>query len=161
MNTSGPDLLRRLSGGVTPAGTPHRERAGTGSSLRFDTELVLAAAAQTRSGLPVRIPAALRAGVSDADRLVLSDAADRASAEGIDHALVLLGDRAFRLDVTGRAVTDAPAAQETVISGIDGVIRPGAERGAEPADSSPLGPARVVRNSSLIDSLSRDERAGA
>ena len=157
MGEDGPSLLRRLAGGVRPIGAPGgtdppapRDRA----TLDFAGMLSRAAGGGLRSDLPVRVPPALRDALDEAAHERLSDATDLAAAEGIARALVLFGGRMFRVDVPSRSVIDAPDAQQPVIAGVDGVVRadrpdPGASRGPEP------GPARVVRNASLINALAR------
>ncbi|MCC5822985.1 MAG: hypothetical protein LAT64_07155 [Phycisphaerales bacterium] len=157
MGADGPSLLRLLAGGVRPVGSPDPQAPPGRTTLDFPGLLDRAAAGSVRSDLPVRIPPAIRGSVDEAIHARLSDAADAAAAEGVDRALVMLGERMFRLDVDARAIIDAPDAQEKVITGIDGVvIRDAGGPSEEPRPSS--GPARVVRNASLIHTLAREGR---
>lgn len=150
------ELLRLLSGGVQPVegGTPTTRDRFT---LDFGAMLGRAQAGSLRTGLPVRVPLGLTPGVDETVRAELSEAADMAQREGIERAMVLVGRRGFRVDVRRREVIDAPDAQASAVGGIDGfVLRSPGETGEEdkPAPPPPAtGPARVVRNTTLIDTL--------
>lgn len=162
MGDEGPSLLRRLAGGVHPVG-PGPDAAPAGPrdrvSLDFSAMLSDAADGRLRSDAPVRVPPALRGSIDDPDHRRLSDATDLAASEGIGRALVLFGGRMFRVDVPSRSVIDAPDAQQATITGVDGVVRADKPEPGGVADAG-LGPARVVRNASLINALSRADGPG-
>lgn len=146
------DLLRRLAGGVHPV-----ERATTPApDGDFSWMLDLARRGRLTTDLPVRVPLGLTPGVDDRVRHELSIAADMAESEGITRAVVLVDDRAFRVDVRTRTVIDAPDAQITAVGDIDGLVVRHADPSPTPAPPTAppaTGPARVVRNASLIDAL--------
>jgi hypothetical protein len=155
MDPSASSLLRRLGGGVGPpthalsAGAP-----GDRETLDFALLLDQARSGRLRSGIPVRVPDALATGLDDVARERLSQAADAALSEGLSRALVLLGGRMFRLDVGARSVVDAPAPDQAVVAGIDGVVRASADAPSPPGVThGRIGPARLVRNPSLIHAL--------
>lgn len=146
------DLLRRLAGGVHPV-----ERASPPAPEgEFSWLLDQARRGELTTDLPVRVPIGLTPAVDDRVRRELSVAADMAESEGITRAVVLVDDRAFRVDVRTRTVIDAPDAQIAAVGDIDGlVIRPtdpAATQAIPPAPPA-TGPARLVRNASLIDAL--------
>lgn len=146
------DLLRRLAGGVHPV-----ERASLPAPEdEFSWMLDQARRGQLTTDLPVRVPLGLTPGVDDRVRHELSVAADLAQSEGITRAVVLVDDRAFRVDVRTRTVIDAPDAHITAVGDIDGLVIRHADptsTPAVPAAPPATGPARVVRNASLIDAL--------
>lgn len=155
-------MLRALAGGVCPVdGMPPRVRDAPRDreTLDFDRLLGQAAAGTLRSWLPVRVPHALVPEVDGPTHDALAEATDRAATEGIRHAAVLLGSRLFRVDVAARSVIDAPPAQERTVRGIDGVVigdgsNADAPGGTPEHVSGPAtGPARVVRNASLAQTL--------
>lgn len=165
-------MLRVLAGGVRPVdGSPPIPAGGLRDrdTLNFGLLLDRAAHGALRSGVRVRLPHALRGDVDEKTVDALSEAADLASAEGIRRAAVVIGSRLFRVDVAARSVVDAPDAQQTAITGIDGLVRAplatDAPEAGDPAGamvSGPSdGPARVVRNASLARALADVGEAGA
>jgi hypothetical protein len=155
VDPSATSLLRRLGGGIgPPAHAPSAGTPGDRDTLDFALMLDRARTGRLRSGIPVRVPGALATGLDDAARDRLSEAADAALSEGLSRALVLLGGRMFRLDVGARSVIDAPGPHQAVVAGIDGVVR---VSGGAPPHGGPtpdrIGPARLVRNPSLIHAL--------
>lgn len=171
MSPGSGSLLRALAGGVHPVDTP--ASVGPASppdreTLDFGLALAHAREGELRTGLPVAVPPALRAGIDRATGDSISDATDRAAAMGIDRALVILGDRAFRVDIGARAIIDAPNGGPA-ITGIDGVVRVPSPGGSNPTAGpdrpghtndphhptmpNATGPARVVRNTSLLNTL--------
>lgn len=155
-------MLRRLGAGsvrfdvsTTDASAGPRAGGAVGSG-DFGVLMEQALRGDLRSDLPVRVPAALK-GQIDAGLLArIAEATDLAASEGIRRALVLAGGRTFRVDVGARSVIDAPGAQQSAVGDIDGMVRVPAASGGPPApaDSQPAdGPARVVRNTSLLHVL--------
>lgn len=142
-------LLRLLAGGVRPAGAPEPARSPDGGPFDFSAALDAAVRGRLRSGAPVRLPKPLAEGVDDGLRKALSVAADEAAAHGLERVLVTAGNRSFRVDVNARAVIDAPDPGARLVDGIDGLIRADAK---DPLASGPAGPgpARVVRNASML-----------
>ncbi len=153
MNDGSVSLLRMLAGGVLGFDTPSREPAGNPGAAGFGAMLESASRGELRSDLPVRIPAALEERVDPELRPRISEAADLAASEGIRRALVLVGGRMFRVDVASRSVIDAPGAQSRAVGDIDGVVRAGGSSAGPAASDRRPGPARVVRNASLLRAL--------
>lgn len=151
-------LLRQLSAGVRvydapPGAGVQATRTDDPTASGFHAMLDLASRGELRSDLPVRVPPALDGQIDRALLDQLSDATDLAASEGIGRALVLAGGRTFRVDVGSRTVIDAPGAQESAVAGIDGVVRVGSGPDARSVTPDPMpadGPARVVRNTSLL-----------
>lgn len=155
MNIPPNELLRRLAGGVHPAPSAQgvdgvRDRP----TLDFRAMLDRATAGTLGTGLPVRVPGGLTPPVEKDQLQGLSQGADRAQREGIERALVELGGRTFRVDVRERSVIDAPDAQLSAVGGIDGYVRVGSEADSA-GQQGRIGPARVVRNVSLLEALAR------
>jgi len=162
MNVPPNELLRMLAGGVNPVARASAVDTSGGSSLDFRAMLEKAAGGELKTGLPVRAPLGLSPPIGAGEQDALSVAADRAQAAGIDRALIQLAGRSYRVDVRERAVIDAPDAQLRAVGDIDGYVRAGdaAEKSPDQAgsrafDRGAIGPARVVRNTSLIDALAR------
>ena len=163
MSPGSGSLLRALAGGVRPVDPPVSAAASSPpdrDTLDFGAMLDRARGGGLRTGLPVSLPAPLKGAIDTATGEQLSAAADDAAAMGIDRALVLIGHHAFRVDVGARAVIDAPPGDQHTITGVDGVVRvpsshdPTANANPlSPAQSPATGPARVVRNTSLLDTL--------
>jgi hypothetical protein len=158
MNVPPNELLRMLAGGISPVARSPSVRFDDGASLDFRAMLEKATRGNLTTGLPVRIPSGLSPPVSLAEHDSLSLAADRAQAAGIERALVDLGGRTLRMDVQERQVIDAPDAQLRAVGGIDGYVRGMSDARERPdlgISGTALGPARIVRNQSLIDALAR------
>ncbi len=162
MSDASVSLLRRLASGVrgfdgdaaSAAGVPH-----AGAASEFGALLEQATRGTLRSGLPLRLAPGLSEPVDASMLDRLGAAADLAAAEGAERVLVMAGERTFRVDVATRTVIDAPAAQTQVVVGIDGVVRaPTADgRGGGGGTHQADGPARVVRNGSLLRVLAGSE----
>lgn len=150
MNEGSVSLLRMLAGGVLGFDTPSRDPAADTESIGFDSMMEKAFRGELRSELPVRVPPALEERVDATLRPLLSAATDLAASEGIRRALVLVEGRMFRVDVASRSLIDAPGAQSRAVGDIDGVVRAGGSPTAVSASDRHSGPARVVRNTSLL-----------
>ena len=147
MDTRAASLLRRLAGGVRPVdGPPPRT---DGPAADFTVHLRLAREGVLRTGLAVSVPASVL--LDDAEREALSEAADEAAAMGVAVALVQVGERCFRVDLAERAVVEEVPPERRVVADIDGLVRPAPDPGD--VRQGPGGPARVVRNASLVRSL--------
>lgn len=163
MSPGSGSLLRALAGGVRPVDAPVSAAASSPpdrDTLDFQGLLDRARQGELRTGLPLALPVSLRGGIDRATGERLSAAADDAAAMGIDRALVLIGEHAYRVDVRARAVIDAPPEDQHAITGVDGVVRvpsphdPAAGAPTpSPAHGPAAGPARVVRNTSLLETL--------
>lgn len=118
------DLLRVLGSGVRP-GADAPARAGRGPS--FADLLGRAREGTLETGLPVSVAdgAAIDLSREQLDRL--SAVVDRAHAAGATRIVVMMDGLALDVDVLSRRVL-GPAAldDETVLTGIDGVVRLGA-----------------------------------
>ena len=153
MRGNSAELLGRLAGGIRPLGDAADLPEPQARGLLFDDMLGQAREGRLRSGLPVRVSPGMSPGLSPADLEALGVRTDLAQAEGIRRALVQVGGRTFRVDVASRTVIDAPDAQRGPVSGIDGVVLSNAGGGRESGGGHAGGPARVVRNASLLDAL--------
>lgn len=155
MTTPSGQLLRTLSGGVSPCSpeSADRPRSDDAGPLNFTAMLEQARESIIYSDLPVRVPVGLSPPLDEAARAGLSRATDRAEAEGIDRALILLADRSFRVDVRSRRVIDAPDARLAAVGGIDGFVLGATDANAAAIAPLPTGPAWRVRNASLTDAL--------
>lgn len=152
MNVPPNELLRMLAGGVNPAGRTVPVRQPADGAMDFRAMLEKAAGGELNTDLPVRVPRGLAPPLEPTQHARLSNATDRAQQHGIARALIDLGDRSLRVDVQERSVIDAPDAQLRAVGDIDGYVR--AHKDAdEPPAHEPRGPARVVRNTSLINTL--------
>lgn len=153
-------LLRMLGGGVRRFDAPSSNPTLNSEAPGFAVMLERAAQGELRSNLPVRTPATMEPVDPDL-RSRLSEATDLAASEGIRRALVLVEGRMFRVDVASRSLIDAPGAQSRAVGDIDGVVRAGGSPTAASASDRHSGPARVVRNTSLLRVLAEQpERAG-
>ena len=152
-------MLRRLGAGsvrfdVSTADASLGTRAaGADGSGDFGLLMEHALRGELRSDLPVRVPPELKGQIDPGLLALIAEATDLAASDGIRRALVLSGERTFRVDVGTRSVIDAPVAQQSAVGDIDGMVRvPPASTGS-PASAGPLladGPARVVRSVSLL-----------
>ncbi|MEM9373781.1 MAG: hypothetical protein AAGA55_09070 [Planctomycetota bacterium] len=150
------ELLRMLSGGVVPAARPVQAPDRVDPAADFGAMLRKAQRGELRSDLPVTVPRGLSPALDQPERARVAEATDLAQREGISVALVDLGDRSLRVDVRERAVIDAPDAQLRAVADVDGYVRApaaGDKALSETVSAAAAGPARVVRNPSLIDAL--------
>jgi hypothetical protein len=159
MSSGSFSLLRLLGAGAmgfdTPAGggLPDPRVRDAAAPSDFGAMLESASRGELRSDLPVKVPPALDGQIDRSLLDQISTATDLAASEGIRRALVIAGGRTFRVDVGARSVIDAPGAQQAAVGNIDGVVRAAPTAGIPPGrtDAVPAdGPARVVRNTSLL-----------
>lgn len=150
MNEGSVSLLRLLTSGVRGFDAQAGEATVGPRESAFATMFAKAARGELRSDLPVRVPAALDNQIDRSLREQISGATDLAASEGISRALVLAGERMFRVDVASRTVIDAPGVQRIAVGDVDGVVRMGQESPVISARELTDGPARVVRNISLL-----------
>ncbi len=148
MDTRAASLLRRLAGGVRPVDAP-ATRADRPATTGFTAHLRLAGESALRTGLAVHAPASVP--LDDAERAALSEAADEAASMGVAMPLVQVGGRCFRVDAVERSVVEEVPDARRVVADIDGLVRQAPDTGDARAAS--VGPARVVRNASLVRSL--------
>ncbi|MEO1513341.1 MAG: hypothetical protein AAFU70_14805, partial [Planctomycetota bacterium] len=128
-------LLRMLGSGVQLVGDIARSLGGAESieSRGFEDLLSAARDGRIESGAAVRIGGGVDLQLTDGQAERLSAAADRAQAEGVDRALVLLDGMALELDVRERTVVgEARLDSPGVIRGIGSVIRAEPDPHAEP-----------------------------
>ncbi len=100
-------------------------QAGAGSSISgqsFETLLQQAQGGQLSSGQPVKIASGVDLSLSDEQQAELNAAADKAQLQGAQSALVLVGDKAYSLDVATRTITGSANPDQGVISGFDTAI---------------------------------------
>jgi hypothetical protein len=144
VTVSGTDWLKKLGSGVRPAGvegtTPRGGVGGAGGAgdavaADFARLLKQAREGQVSSGLSVSVDESVQVSLSDEQLARLSRAADRAEAEGLSSAVVMLDGMALLMDVGARRVTGVVDGRKlSAIPGIDGVVTaPGA------ADEAGLG----------------------
>lgn len=136
MNISSTDLLRRLAQG---SGACSGSSCSTGSAggVDFAALLAQARAGQTESQLPVSIDSQAGVELNDDQLRRLGQAADRAEAQGLSHAVVLLDGQALTVDVGARRVTGkVDPSKPAALAGIDGVVTaPAAEASTDGADT--------------------------
>lgn len=150
-------LLSKLGAGVDPTDRPR-------DPISPEFADVLARVNDGRSsGIPVSIDPMITR--PDLDTDAIARATDLATIRGVRSALVDLGGSILRVDVSQRRV-DAHFEPHTelVVDGIDGYVRtrsrPSSDDQAPPASTearAPMskdGPARVMRNASLVHALS-------
>ncbi|GJM19104.1 MAG: hypothetical protein DHS20C14_13170 [Phycisphaeraceae bacterium] len=130
MTPVGNDLLTLLGSGIRPAGVDSAGASSRGAGAAaqadgpgFAALLHAARAGELGSGMPVEIEPALRLELTEEQTARLEKAADRATSEGADRAVVVLDGKALVLDVEGRRVIDAKAIDEIgALTNIDAVI---------------------------------------
>jgi hypothetical protein len=126
----------------------------------FSDLLARAQAGELTSGVPVTVDKEAGVSLSDADLAMLTLAADKAEAAGIRRAVVLNGDQALILDVHSRTIVGKADMTDGVLSGIDGIIRLGADADAAEVNRTlPLPAALVGSNPSLDAALEARRRA--
>lgn len=145
MVTAAAQLLKMLGSaipkvtGATPSAAPVDKSV---SKQAFEDLLNKARSGELSSSRLVEVDESAGVELTAEQIAVLSAAADRAEAEGLRQALVILDDVQLVLDVgarriTGRASLDASNGQPAILQGVDGVINLSTKLRAEPA------PARV------------------
>jgi len=167
MTISGNQLLSALGSGILPSGDPRADQVQS-SGLNFEEVLGRIQRGQS-SEIGIEIGNEVNhSDVSPELRQQIGQAADNAAIKGISRAVVDLGESIVRLDVKNR-VLEAQLTPETgeVIDRIDGFVSmkqpPFASddaSGVVPGINQQhhIFPARVMRNTSLIDVLSaRDQ----
>ncbi|MEQ8769931.1 MAG: hypothetical protein RIB60_05420 [Phycisphaerales bacterium] len=133
MSPAGTDLLAALASGVRTT-APTRSEADTRAAggPGFADLLHAARSGAVSSGLPVEIESALGLELSDEQRARLELAADRATSEGAERAVVVLDGKALVLDVEARRVIDAKDLDELgAIPNVDAVIGAAAPKESE------------------------------
>jgi hypothetical protein len=143
MNPTSTDWLRKLGSGVIPGGAVRAQgvAGGVGAAsgaiekLDFAALLSQAQSGTLSSGLNVSVDERLGINLSDTQLGRLSRAADRAEAEGLATAVVMIDGQALVLDVGGRRITGrVDPSQMNALSGIDGVVN-------VPPENAPAGDA--------------------
>ncbi|MFA6043454.1 MAG: hypothetical protein WC718_00595 [Phycisphaerales bacterium] len=107
------------------SGSAKNLQASAGSSIAgqsFDSLLQQAQAGSLSSGQPVKVAPGVDLSLTDAQQATLDAGADKAQLQGAQNALVLVGDRAFSLDVATRTITGPANADQGVISGFGAAI---------------------------------------
>lgn len=162
MTINGNQLLSALGSGIIPGGSGLDTKHVGGPNFEEIMSRVLGG---KPSGVGVEIADGLFPDAIPAEALErVGRAADLAAIEGIDRAVVDLGQSLLRLDVRNRMIEAQiePGGGE-IVSGVDGFIsieRPDSPESeaisdsGEAIQSGPLIPARVVRNASLASLLS-------
>ena len=124
MTPIGNDLLAALASGVRTT-APSRAEADTRAEggPGFADLLNAARTGEISSGLPVEIESALEINLTDDQRARLEIAADRATSEGAERAVIMLDDQALVLDVANRRVIDAKELDELgAIPNVDAIV---------------------------------------
>ena len=162
MTISGNQLLSALGSGILPNGGSHAD-VKHAQAQSFDEIL-----ARVQRGEPSDIGIELGKGlmpesVSPEMRQQVGRAADLAAINGINRALIDLGDTIVRLDVPNRILeAQIKPAEGKVIDRIDGFVSMRHQQNPtqdpdsqiQSTQASQFVPARVVRNSSLAEVLS-------
>jgi hypothetical protein len=157
------ELLKMLSGAPSVGAAskirglvPQAGQAKPASveNAEFAELLSRAQSGELRSGVPVTVDSDAGVSLSETDLAMLTLAADKAEAAGIRRAVVLTGDKALILDVQSRSVVGKADMKDGVLSGIDGVIRIGADGAAEEVSGTlPVPSGFVGANPSLASLL--------
>jgi hypothetical protein len=154
MTSTSADLLRALGSGVRPVRPPGALPAPGGALTAgqiqqsgFAELLSKAQSGQVESGLSITVAPGSGLNLTAEQLARLSQAADRAQAQGLREALVLIDGMAVKLDVFSRTVTaKADLNAGGVMSGVDGVVvAPGGAGGAGPTATPVPGPADPAR----------------
>jgi len=155
-------LLESLGHGIRPFNTGHGEREGLGLDQGFNFDAILrdARSGQAKTNLGVRFAPSVSGMFNDTDQFLIARGVDRASAAGVEHALILHGQRTLRVDVRNRVVLESTTVgDQRVIDGIDGFVTVKAPKKQSldgeslDAQGEAIAPARVVRNASLVHAL--------
>lgn len=158
MTTNPGDALRLISpAGARPAASSPRPATGpaAASGGEFADLLARAAAGEIISGAPVTIARGLDLSLTDDQLARLSLAADRAEAEGLSTALMIIDGKSLLMDVRSRTILREVDITSEPITGIDGLIPvPGGSTAESPLP--PPGPA-LPENPSLLDLLARSD----
>lgn len=107
------------------SGSAEHLRASAGSSIAgqsFDSLLEQARSGTLGSGQLVKVAPGVDLSLTDQQQAALNAGADRAQLQGAQSALVLVGDKAFSLDVATRTITGLATADGGVISGFGAAI---------------------------------------
>ncbi|MBI1190852.1 MAG: hypothetical protein GC200_09265 [Tepidisphaera sp.] len=114
-------LLRAL--GSTGQAKGLQSSAGASiAGQNFDTLLQQAQAGTLSSGQSVKIAPGVQLSLTDDQQSQLTAAADQAQLTGAQRALVLVGDKAYALDVATRTITGPAPQDRGLISGFDTAI---------------------------------------
>ncbi len=163
MTISGNQLLSALGSGILPGGKP-RAKDEHSAGLNFQ-EILGRVQRGEPSDLGIELGKnVLETDVSDHVRQQVGQAADQAAIKGVSRAVVDLGESIVRLDVRNRVLeAQLTPTEGEVIEGVDGFVSmkqplPVTDEGlagvSGAARQSLIIPARVMRNTSLIDVLS-------
>lgn len=98
----------------------------------FESLLQQAQGGTLSSGQPVKVGTGVDLTLTDAQQAQLNAGADKAQLQGAQTALVLVGDKAYSLDVPTRTITGPATPDQGVISGFGAAISLNA-----PASSGP------------------------
>lgn len=157
MNIDASQLLKLL-GSATPklsGQTPGAEASP--SQAAFDELLAKAKSGELSSSRLVEVDEDAGLELTSEQVALLSVAADRAEAQGLRHALVIMDDAQVLLDVgarrvTGRAALDPTDGQPAILPGVDGVINVSSRLKSEPAPAR-IGPPSAGLNSPALSNL--------
>ena len=124
MSASSVDLLRRLGRGSALGASPASGScSGRPDGVDFAALLEQARSGLTESAIPVTVDGQAKVELSDEQLARVGQAADRAQAEGLTTALVLIDGQALTLDVGARRITGkVDPARAGALARIDGVV---------------------------------------
>jgi len=152
-------LLSALGGIIRPRGVGSGDHTPNPGSIDQEGEFA-AALAKAQSGdmatnAPVSIAKGLELKLSASQLSRLSGAADRAEAQGIGRAIVLMDGQALTLDVASRTITGLADLSATSVHGAEAVITVAPETDQHAALlGPPSAGAAALANPSLLKSLS-------
>jgi|GEM_PF-1228262 len=155
MTTGGGDLLGLLrAAGVSRAGASGAAGAAkeAGPSTGEFAELLRkAASGELVSGVPVTVDPGAGVTLSEDQLARLSLAADRAEAEGIQSAAVMMDGMTLVMDVKTRTVMRRVDLSAGVLTGIDGIVTVGESGAGAPTGAVLLPPGQgLAENPSLL-----------
>ncbi len=123
-----PLAILRLGAGLLRAGNRVGAAPRPIEGASFDELLGKARAGEIASGVPIRVTKESGVTLNDSQRARLAVAADKAEAEGVGRAVVLIDGQVLSLDVPTRTITGAVDPGKTQVqAGHDAVITVAAE----------------------------------
>lgn len=152
---SGGDVLGLLraagAGRAGSAGAASGARSAGPSAGEFAELLRKAASGELVSGVPVTVDPAAGVELSEDQLARLSLAADRAEAEGIQSAAVMMDGMTLVMDVKTRTVMRRVDLSAGALTGIDGIVTVGESGEGAPMGAAVLPPGRgPAENPSLL-----------
>ena len=147
-------FLKSLSTGVLPPGVERAPAKHVDSGgADFASLLARAESGEITSGLPVRIGADAKVELSEDQLVRIARAVDLAESSGANTAVVLLDNKAFKVDVHTRTVLGEVNIDGRVETGIDAVVRAPGSAKEQPSVVTLPPPGGAAGNPTLLKVL--------